>query len=171
MEAEGQVHYNKAKLEKRNSSKLSKEICKICRIAPLCGGGCKQRAIQDPRDGHCTMNYTEELKDEIILDKNNKFIIVEGIEALKVRNYLSLRIYKGRFFIYKNKVGTRLKDLIGKSRKYISSRVQEMIYEAIVDDVYVTDIDNFEINYVNDKVFVTFDVINIYKNYNEQITI
>ena len=110
-------------------------------------------------------------KDEIILDKNNKFIIVEGVEALKVRNYLSLRIYKGRFFIYKNKVGTRLKDLIGKSRSYISLRVQEMIYEAIVDDVYVTDIDNFEINYVNDKVFVTFDVINIYKNYNEQITI
>ena len=110
-------------------------------------------------------------KDEIILDKNNKFIIVEGVEALKVRNYLSLRIYKGRFFIYKNKVGTRLKDLIGKSRSYISLRVQEMIYEAIVDDVYVTDIDNFEINYVNDKVFVTFDVINIYKNYNEQIII
>ena len=110
-------------------------------------------------------------KDEIILDKNGKFIIVEGIEALKVRNYLSLRIYKGRFFIYKNKVGTRLKDLIGKSRSYISSRVQEMIYEAIVDDIYVTDIDNLEIDYVNDKVFVTFDVINIYKNYNEQITI
>ena len=110
-------------------------------------------------------------KDEIILDRNGKFIIVEGVEALKVRNYLSLKIYKGRFFIYKNKVGTRLKDLIGKSRSYISSRVQEMIYEAIVDDVYVTDIDNFEINYVNDKVFVTFDVINIYKNYNEQITI
>ena len=110
-------------------------------------------------------------KDEIILDKNGKFIIVEGIEALKVRNYLSLRIYKGRFFIYKNKVGTRLKDLIGKSRKYINSRVQEMIYEAIVDDIYVTDIDNLEIDYVNDKVFVTFDVINIYKNYNEQITI
>ena len=110
-------------------------------------------------------------KDEIILDKHNKFIIVEGVEALKVRNYLSLRIYKGRFFIYKNKVGTRLKDLIGKSRSYISSRVQEMIYEAIVDDLYVTDIDNLEITYVNDKVFVTFDVINIYKNYNEQITI
>ena len=110
-------------------------------------------------------------KDEIILDKNGKFIIVEGIEALKVRNYLSLRIYKGRFFIYKNKVGTRLKDLIGKSRSYISLRVQEMIYEAIVDDVYVTDIDNLEINYVNDKVFVTFDVINIYKNYKDQITI
>lgn len=68
LEAEGQVHYNKAKLEKRNSSKLSKEICKSCRIAPLCGGGCKQRAIEDPRDGHCTMNYTEELKDKIILD-------------------------------------------------------------------------------------------------------
>ena len=110
-------------------------------------------------------------KDEIILDKNGKFIIVEGIEALKVRNYLSLKIYKGRFFIYKNKVGTRLKDLIGKSRNYVSLRVEEMIYEAIVDNVYVTDIENLEINYVNDKVIVNFDVINIYKNYNEQIII
>ena len=110
-------------------------------------------------------------KDEIILDRNGKFIIVEGVEALKVRNYLSLKIYKGRFFIYKNKVGTRLKDLIGKSRSYVSLRVEEMIYEAIVDNVYVTDIENLEISYVNDKVIVTFDVINIYKNYNEQIII
>ena len=110
-------------------------------------------------------------KDEIILNKNGKSIIVEGIEALKVRNYLSLRIYKGRFFIYNNKVGTRLKDLIGKSKNYVSLRVEEMIYEAIVDNVYVTDIDNLEINYVNSKIIVTFDVINIYKNYNEQIII
>ena len=110
-------------------------------------------------------------KDEIVLDKNGKFIIVEGIEALKVRNYLSLKIYKGRFFIYKNKVGTRLKDLIGKSRNYVSLRVEEMLYEAIVDNIYVTDIDNLEINYVNGKIFVTFDVINIYKNYKEQIII
>ena len=110
-------------------------------------------------------------RDEIILDKNGKFIIVEGVEALKVRNFLSLKIYKGRFFIYKNKVGTRLKDLIGKSINYISLRVEEMIQEAIVDNVYVTDIDNLEINYINDKIIVTFDVINIYKNYNEQIII
>ena len=110
-------------------------------------------------------------KDEIILDRNGKFIIVEGVEALKVRNYLSLKIYKGRFFIYKNKVGTRLKDLIGKSRNYISLRVEEMLYEAIVDNIYVTDIENLEISYINDKVIVTFDVINIYKNYNEQIII
>ena len=110
-------------------------------------------------------------KDEIILDRNGKFIIVEGVEALKVRNYLSLKIYKGRFFIYKNKVGTRLKDLIGKSKNYVSLRVEEMIQEAIVDNIYVTDIDNLEINYVNSKIVVTFDVINIYKNYNEQIII
>lgn len=110
-------------------------------------------------------------RNEIILDKNGKFTIVEGIEALKVRNYLSLKIYKGRFFIYNNKVGTRLKDLIGKSKDYVSLRVEEMLYEAIVDNIYVTDIDNLEVSYVNGKVLVTFDVINIYKNYNEQIII
>ena len=64
-----------------------------------------------------------------------------------------------------------MKDLIGKSKNYVSLRVEEMIYEAIVDNIYVTDIDNLEINYVNGKVIVTFDVINIYKNYNEQIII
>lgn len=110
-------------------------------------------------------------RDEIILDKNGKFIIVEGVEALKVRNYLSLKIYKGRFFIYNNKVGTKLKDLIGKSKNYVSLHVEEMIYEAIVDNIYVTDIDNLEVSYVNGKILVTFDVINIYKNYNEQIII
>ena len=110
-------------------------------------------------------------KDEIVLDKNSKFIIVEGVEALKVRNYLSLKIYKGRFFIYNNKVGTRLKEKKKKSKNYVSLRVEEMLYEAIVDNIYVTDIDNLEINYVNSKITVTFDVINIYKNYNEQIII
>lgn len=70
--------------------------------------------------------------DDFLLDNGN-FIIVEGLEALQVRNYLSLKTYKGRFFIYKNKVGTRLKDLIGKNKNYVSLNVREMLEEALVD--------------------------------------
>ncbi|MFQ9617066.1 MAG: DUF2634 domain-containing protein, partial [Clostridium butyricum] len=70
--------------------------------------------------------------DDFLLD-NGKFMIVEGLEALQVRNYLSLKTYKGRFFIYKDKVGTKLKDLIGKDKNYVSLNVKQMLEEALVD--------------------------------------
>lgn len=109
-------------------------------------------------------------KDDFLLE-NGKFVIVEGLEALKIRNYLSLKIYKGRFFIYKNKVGTRLKDLIGRDRNYVSLHVKSMIEEAILDNVYVTGIEDVEISYNNGKIIVEFTVLNIYQNYTREIEI
>ena len=109
-------------------------------------------------------------KDDFLLE-NGKFVIVEGLEALKIRNYLSLKIYKGRFFIYKNKVGTRLKDLIGRDRNYVSLHVKSMIEEAILDNVYVTGIEDVEISYNNGKIIVEFKVLNIYQNYTTEIEI
>ncbi|MDU1338817.1 DUF2634 domain-containing protein [Clostridium butyricum] len=109
-------------------------------------------------------------KDDFLLE-NGKFVIVEGLEALKIRNYLSLKIYKGRFFIYKNKVGTRLKDLIGRDRNYVSLHVKSMIEEAILDNVYVTGIEDVEISYNNGKIIVEFTVLNIYQNYTTEIEI
>lgn len=108
--------------------------------------------------------------DEILLD-NGKFIILEGLEALQVRNYLSLKIYKGRFFIYKNKVGTKLKDLRGKTKSYVSLHVQEMLEEALVDGIYVTGIEDIEVDYKDGKLIVGFTVLNIYKDYSEEIKI
>lgn len=64
----GVVHFDKQKLEIRNNSKLSKAICKSCRIAPLCCGGCKQRAMEGLSFESCTFGYSEEKKDRIILD-------------------------------------------------------------------------------------------------------
>lgn len=109
-------------------------------------------------------------KDDFLLE-NGKFVIVEGLEALKIRNYLSLKIYKGRFFIYKNKVGTRLKNLIGRDRNYVSLHVKSMIEEAILDNVYVTGIEDVEISYNNGKIIVEFTVLNIYQNYTTEIEI
>ncbi|MEX0084828.1 DUF2634 domain-containing protein [Clostridium butyricum] len=109
-------------------------------------------------------------KDDFLLE-NGKFVIVEGLEALKIRNYFSLKIYKGRFFIYKNKVGSRLKDLIGKDRNYVSLHVKEMIEEALLDNVYVTGIEDLEIRYNNGKIIVGFTVLNIYQNYTREIEI
>lgn len=109
--------------------------------------------------------------DDFLLDNNGKFIIVEGLEALQVRNYLSLKTYKGRFFIYKDKVGTKLKDLIGKDKNYVSLNVKQMLEEALVDNVYVTGIEDIETSYKDGKLIITCTVVNIYRNYTETIEI
>ena len=108
--------------------------------------------------------------DDFLLD-NGKFTIVEGVEALKVRNYLSLKTYKGRFFIYKDKVGTKLKDLRGQTKNYVSLNVQEMLEEALLDNVYVTGINDLEVVQTGSSMEVTFTVENIYTDYTETITI
>lgn len=68
LEEGGKICYNTEELEKRNGIKMSKEICKKCRIAPLCGGGCSQRAFETYENDSCTYNYSDEEMDGIILD-------------------------------------------------------------------------------------------------------
>jgi len=68
MDLNGVVHYDTDIVNKRNSSKLSKTICKNCRIAPICGGGCKQRASENNDSNKCTFNYTDEEIENKILD-------------------------------------------------------------------------------------------------------
>lgn len=68
LEKDGSIVFDSTKVEKRNKSKFLKPICHTCRIAPLCGGGCKQRASESSNFQSCTMGYTESDKDDIILD-------------------------------------------------------------------------------------------------------
>lgn len=64
----GVIHYDSALIYKRNNSKLSKPICNKCRIAPICGGGCKQRAFESLNSEECTFNYSEEEIDNMIME-------------------------------------------------------------------------------------------------------
>lgn len=68
IEPDGTIKYDIDTVTKRNDSKLSKAICQTCRIAPICGGGCKQRAIEASDSEECTFDYTENDMDNIILD-------------------------------------------------------------------------------------------------------
>ena len=106
-------------------------------------------------------------KDEFLFDENGKFIIVEGLEALKVRNYLSLKIYRNRWFIHNGKVGSRLKQLIGASYNTGCLYLQELLEEALVDGVYVTSIENLETSLEGNKMKASFTVNSIYGTYTE----
>lgn len=103
---------------------------------------------------------------EVLIDDNGKFIIVEGLEALKVRNYLDLNIYRDRWFIYGGKVGNRLKDLIGKDLSYMNRNIQIMLEEALLDHIYVTSIkDITTMQLENSKLQIEFTVNSIYGPY------
>lgn len=64
----GKVEYDEKLMQLRASAKFGKKICQECRIAPLCGGGCRQRAMEAAASEECTMGYSEDDKDDIVLD-------------------------------------------------------------------------------------------------------
>lgn len=65
----GNIVWEHNSLENRLALKFSKRICHSCRIAPLCGGGCCQRALESENDQQCLYSYSESDSDQIILDR------------------------------------------------------------------------------------------------------
>ena len=68
LETNGAIIYDENILRHRNNAKLQKQVCRTCRIAPICGGGCKQCALEDLGNNNCTFGYNENDKNNIILD-------------------------------------------------------------------------------------------------------
>ncbi len=64
----GIIRYNELKVFSRNNAKLYKEVCHCCRIAPICGGGCKQLASESMDNDRCTMGYNDSDINGIITD-------------------------------------------------------------------------------------------------------
>ena len=61
--------WDKEKHEQWYSLKFSKKVCETCRIAPLCGGGCRRQAMDHQNEEECMYNYTPEIIDEFILER------------------------------------------------------------------------------------------------------
>ncbi len=68
LSAEGKIIYRPEVMEVRRSAKLAKSICRECRIAPICGGGCSQKAMEGLGFEGCNQGYSEIDKDNKILD-------------------------------------------------------------------------------------------------------
>lgn len=65
----GEIAFDHEIVKKRDASKMSCKVCKKCRIAPICGGGCKQNAVEyvDYDTETCPLGYSDE-------DINNKIM-------------------------------------------------------------------------------------------------
>ncbi|NFO31425.1 DUF2634 domain-containing protein [Clostridium botulinum] len=102
-------------------------------------------------------------KEEILIDDKGKFTIVEGLEAVKVRCFLALKIQRNRYLIYLN-VGNNLKSLIGKDLDYINRNIKSMLEEALLDE-YVKSIEDIKTSQEGNKVTVEFTINSIYGLY------
>lgn len=52
---------------KRQQAKMHNEHCRVCRIAPICGGGCTQYALDNFEKKKCVNDFDEKKKDDRIL--------------------------------------------------------------------------------------------------------
>ncbi|MEE3485374.1 MAG: radical SAM protein [Bacteroidales bacterium] len=69
LSSNGTIVWENNSLENRLALKFSKSICHSCRIAPLCGGGCCQRALESKNGELCMYSYSETDIDQIILNR------------------------------------------------------------------------------------------------------
>lgn len=72
---DGSLSFKETALKRWRKAKFDKEVCHICRIAPICGGGCRQKNIETSGSDFCVRNYSEEDKDKVVIDRFESYII------------------------------------------------------------------------------------------------
>ena len=85
-------------------------------------------------------------KDNPII-KNNEFLIVEGIEALKVWIYKTIKTTRFKYLIYSNAYGTSIKSFIGKVfTERVKNDFKKEIIEALLINNYIESVSIIEYN-------------------------
>lgn len=105
------------------------------------------------------------------LDLVNKRIVgtVDGLEAVKQAVYKILMTVRFEYLIYDTDYGSEIGGLQGRSAGYVRSELQRRITEALLQDDRITAIEDMNISIRGDEAFVTFTVVSVYGNYNEEV--
>lgn len=53
----------------RGQAKFRNLLCRVCRVAPLCGGGCINTQLQNKDQSYCLYNSDDNKKDKLILSR------------------------------------------------------------------------------------------------------
>lgn len=81
---------------------------------------------------------------KLIIDQNRIKGMTDKAEALLQAVYLILNTERYRYPIYSWRYGVELADLIGKPKDYAMSEAKRRIYEALIQDDRITDVDSWE---------------------------
>lgn len=87
--------------------------------------------------------------------------IVEGFHALLVWAWLALHTPRYRYYIYSEDYGQEYENLIGKSysQELTQSELERMTEECLMENPYITGIENFLCTKEEEKVTISFSLI------------
>lgn len=87
--------------------------------------------------------------------------IVEGVDALCVWAYLALKAKRYRWVIYSWGFGEEYTNLIGYSysEEYLHSEVERYILECLLENEYITGIEDLEVSQIKDKLYIKFRLV------------
>lgn len=66
---DGTVLSEKNRIEERMACRFTKAICRECKIAPICGGGCRTKCLENREHDGCNIGMTPEKIDDLILER------------------------------------------------------------------------------------------------------
>lgn len=75
LSADGNVIWNDGALERKMSCKFKKSICRSCRIAPICAGGCRIKSMENAHHDGCNLGFDSQAIDDIILDRFEHYFL------------------------------------------------------------------------------------------------
>ena len=97
-------------------------------------------------------------KDEPII-KNNEFLIVEGIEALKVWVYKTIKTTRFKYLVYSNAYGTSIKNFIGKVFiEKVKRDFKKEVVEALLINNYIESVSIIEYKLDYNKLFLSLKI-------------
>ncbi|AID44727.1 Phage protein [Candidatus Arthromitus sp. SFB-mouse-NL] len=97
-------------------------------------------------------------KDEPLF-KNNNFIVVEGIEALKVWIYKTIKTIRFKYLVYSNSYGTSIKSFIGKVfTEKVKNDFKKEIIEALIINKYIESVFFVEYKLEYTKLFLNLNI-------------
>lgn len=84
--------------------------------------------------------------------------IVEGVEAVKVWIYNTLRVQRYKYVIFSWDYGKELDDLIGQSftQEYLEIEAKRMIEECLLVNENITSIDDFMVSLNDENLTISF---------------
>lgn len=66
---EGVIEWDKELLNQWNHARFNRKACYECRIAPLCGGGCRRKSMETAGQEKCFMYRNEKQKDRMVYNR------------------------------------------------------------------------------------------------------
>ncbi|AQR93503.1 DUF2634 domain-containing protein [Clostridium saccharoperbutylacetonicum] len=93
--------------------------------------------------------------------KDGKFQIVEGIEALKIWIWKSLKTSRATYPIYSSTYGQEIEKLVGKglSKSLIESEAKRLTLECLKENEHILNIKNFKVSKEKDLLNISFTAV------------